>query len=524
MSPDPFGLAGQLVDSQFQVEKVIGTGGFSVVYRAQHLGLGVPIALKCLRLPRAIDPTLVDTFTKRFRDEGRLAYRLSQGNLDIVRCIAAGATFAPTYKILVPFMALEWLDGISLSVELKERRTQGMKGRSLDEVIAVLDPAAKALAYAHSQGVVHRDIKPANFFIAKTQYGPRMKVVDFGIAKILDPDMVGIAPAAQTVGHYAMCSPPYGAPEQFDPMAGPIGTWTDVYGMAMVILEMLRDKRVRKGENLSACCIEALDKTNIPTPHRLGIAVSARVELALARAVAYESGARHADAGVFWETLKDAAKRRPGPTPSAAPAVSAHRADDTVMDPAARFETTARMVTQAQPEPFPPASVPTRGGSIPGPPMAGTLAGGTAAPSYGPPPAIAPKGTVMLPNRPAIFEPPRPQPVPMDSQYTTDPNPRPAFDAEATDPDDSSHASNEVAHAPPAPPSAPTAPRPTMSPEAKKKLSTRRYGFGPESGPLPSSPDIDPVDPKRRAMQIAFVVVAVCLVITVIGLVVSRMR
>ena len=247
---DPFGLVGQIVDSQFEVESLVGEGGFSVVYRAKHLGLGVPVALKCLRLPHQLTPDLIEQFTRRFRDESRIAYRLSQGNLDILRCVTAGTTYSPTTSAFVPFMALEWLEGFSLSEELRYRRSQRQTGRSLDDIIQILDPPANALAYAHSQGVVHRDVKPGNFFVAQTPYGKRVKVVDFGIAKILDPEMIGISPGVQTVGHFAICSPSYAAPEQLDSRIGPIGPWTDVYALAMVVLEMLRDKKVRKGDNL----------------------------------------------------------------------------------------------------------------------------------------------------------------------------------------------------------------------------------------------------------------------------------
>src|ERR1700733_4003560 len=94
---DPFGLIGQ----------VIGEGGFSIVYKGEHLGLGEPIAIKCLKLPRKLDPKLADAFGKRFKDEGRLLYRLSQGSLYIVRSITSGTCIATSTGMLVPYMALE---------------------------------------------------------------------------------------------------------------------------------------------------------------------------------------------------------------------------------------------------------------------------------------------------------------------------------------------------------------------------------------------------------------------------------
>ena len=122
---DPFGLIGQIIDGQLRVDKVIGEGGFSIVYKGEHLGLGEPIAIKCLKLPRKLDPKLADAFGKRFKDEGRLLYRLSQGSLYIVRSITSGTCIATSTGMLVPYMALEWLDGHSLVQEFRERRARG---------------------------------------------------------------------------------------------------------------------------------------------------------------------------------------------------------------------------------------------------------------------------------------------------------------------------------------------------------------------------------------------------------------
>ena len=97
---DPFGLVGQVLDGQYRVEKYVGEGGFSVVYRGTHIGLSEPIAVKCLKLPPALGSALVESFVKRFRDESRIHYKLSQGNLHIVRSIASGTTIAPTTSAL----------------------------------------------------------------------------------------------------------------------------------------------------------------------------------------------------------------------------------------------------------------------------------------------------------------------------------------------------------------------------------------------------------------------------------------
>ena len=309
MSREPFGLAGQLIDGQFRVERPIGEGGFSVVYRGMHTGMGEPIAIKCLKLTATLDGESIETFTRRFRNEGRLLYRLGQGNLDIVRCIMSGTTVAPASGALVPYMVLEWLDGRSLAADLKMRREQQLRGRSLEEMVALFEPGVLALEYAHQQGVVHRDVKPGNLFLADSPGGrTRMKVLDFGLAKILDETM-GIKQAA-TLGTFMMCSPRYAAPEQFDPKIGPIGPWTDVYSLALVLLEVLRDQKVRPHDGLVACMIQAVDPKADLSAKALGMQLPSGIDAALSRAVTLDPRGRQRSAGELWEDIKSAMRAR----------------------------------------------------------------------------------------------------------------------------------------------------------------------------------------------------------------------
>ena len=167
---DPFGLPGQLLDGQYRVERAIGEGGFSVVYRGMHLGLGEPIAIKCLKLNASLDTESIENFTRRFRDEGRLLYRLGQGNLDIVRVIISGTTVSPTTGALVPYMVLEWLEGMSLAADFKARRArEAARAGPSRRWSRSSSRAALALDHAHRQGVVHRDVKPGNLFLAASR-------------------------------------------------------------------------------------------------------------------------------------------------------------------------------------------------------------------------------------------------------------------------------------------------------------------------------------------------------------------
>jgi serine/threonine-protein kinase len=303
---DPFGLAGQVLDGQFRIDGYVGEGGFSVVYRGMHIGLSEPIAVKCLKLPPALGSALVESFVKRFRDESRIHYRLSQGHLHIARCIASGTTVAPATSALVPYTALEWLDGRSLAEELDDRRARGLTGRPLAEAVRLLDSAVDALAYAHAQGVVHRDLNPGNLFLTKTPSGTKLKVLDFGVAKIMGESALAMGPQARTLGNVRIFTPAYGAPEQFDDRVGTIGPWTDVYAVALVVLEVLTDRTIVDGEHIGELAAKVLDTEHRPTPRAFGVAVGDEVERALARAVAIDPRERPCDAGELWGLLKHA--------------------------------------------------------------------------------------------------------------------------------------------------------------------------------------------------------------------------
>ena len=152
---DPVRPVGQLLDGQYRVDALVGEGGFSAVYRGTHMGLGEPIAIKCLKLSHGarasrcaatppsqgpatpvMSSVVLDSFVKRFRDEGRILYKLSQGNLNVVRCIASGTTLAPATGALVPYLVLEWLEGRSLQADLEARARQRAAHARRDPVAA----------------------------------------------------------------------------------------------------------------------------------------------------------------------------------------------------------------------------------------------------------------------------------------------------------------------------------------------------------------------------------------------------
>lgn len=322
--PDVLGLVGSTID-QVRFDACADAGGFGLIYRGFHEGLVETVAIKCLRIAsiQKTNQAIREALAGRFRDETKLLYRLSQGNLDIVRCIGSGTLVAPATNEYTPYMVLEWLDGCTLSAELRERRTRRLPARTLDAAVQLLDSAVGGLAYAHAHDVVHRDVKPGNLFLARTREGVRMKVLDFGLAKILSDESIGVRPSVETGHGVHFCSPSYGAPEQFSAQIGKIGPWTDVYSLALVLYEVLLGEKVRPAGSLADGLLKALDPvTGSPTASSLGLQLPKSVEDLLQRAVAVNPLDRPRDAGVFWSELKEAMASSPS-TIVARPAVVA---------------------------------------------------------------------------------------------------------------------------------------------------------------------------------------------------------
>ena len=307
---DPFGLTGTVLEGQYRVDRIVGEGGFGVVYRGHHLSLDQPIAIKVLKGLDGGDPTINGLILEKFRAEARLLYTLSQSSLNIVRSLHFSAITTPT-GAWAPFMVLEWLDGRSLADDLTARAARGAAGRSVAEAMPILAGIAEGLATAHRQQVVHRDIKPANVFLLPETgtEGPKVKVLDFGIAKIMKE-----GEAAGTKGTFASFTWLYAAPEQLDPRLGPTGLTTDVYAFALLITEILTGNAPIDDNDVVGIMRTAMDPTRRPTPRNRGANVSDEIEAVCRKALAVNPGERYASIAELWAAFAAAAKTRSATT------------------------------------------------------------------------------------------------------------------------------------------------------------------------------------------------------------------
>jgi len=305
---DPLGISGTLIADKYRIAHAVGEGGFSVVYLAEHTIWRQPVAIKCFKVLANAPEEQREGLLDGFIQEGKLMASLSSRSAAIVQARDVGTFTTPDGQWL-PYMVLEWLDGKPLDYVLYEENRAGFPSRAIHEILALLEPAAAALEIAHSRGIAHRDIKPANFFVMGDPRGIEayVKVLDFGIAKVMSDHAAVAAAMAQTGTEITAFTPNYGAPEQFSRIHGATGPWTDVFAMALILVEMLRGGApALEGNDLIQLAIASRDPSRRPTPRTFGIPVTDAVEQVFAAALATAPGNRYRTMGQFWAALHQA--------------------------------------------------------------------------------------------------------------------------------------------------------------------------------------------------------------------------
>ncbi|AUX22147.1 protein kinase [Sorangium cellulosum] len=298
---DPFGWVGSIIDGQFAVEALAGEGAFGVVYKARHLGFDAPVAVKCLKIPTGLSADQQEAFLAKFREEARLLHQLSRRTTGIVQALDIGAAAAPKGP-WTPYIVMEWLDGETLEQDLRRRRADDLPPRSLDEAIRLLAPVASALAVAHDAHVSHRDVKPANLFLL----GDRTKVLDFGLAKVFAETPTFADALVQTGRTFRAFTPQYGAPEQFSARFGATGPWTDVYAMALILVEVASGQPALSGSDVIQLFVASSDEAIRPGLRARGVSASAEIEAVVGRALAINPSQRFHHLGEMWAALEAA--------------------------------------------------------------------------------------------------------------------------------------------------------------------------------------------------------------------------
>lgn len=209
---------GQLIAGRYKIQAVIGHGGFSAVYRAQHMATSDQVAIKVLRT----DIQGAQDVVARFRQEAKQTSKLKHPNT--VRVFDFGQMDDGNL-----FLAMEFLEGSTLSALLR-KESPLQPARLIHIAVQVL----KALSEAHAKGLVHRDLKPDNIFLQTVHGEPDfVKVLDFGIAKSLSGDTAtDMTSTGAIIG-----TPRYMSPEQARGQV--VDHRTDLYSLAIILHEGL---------------------------------------------------------------------------------------------------------------------------------------------------------------------------------------------------------------------------------------------------------------------------------------------
>ncbi len=308
---DRFGLVGNTIAGTFRVDEVVAEGGFGIIYRAYHLHFRSKVALKCLKIPVELTEDERQTFLEQFRSEAEILFRLSASLPNIVRPLHVDAVRTGA-GLFVPLMALEWLEGETFEKIIERRTFQGLPPLALSEVMDLLTPTAIALHEAHNfqvqdgvLSVIHRDVKPDNLMLTNVNGQPVVKLLDFGISKVRRTASEFAGHLSQTGGQ-APFSPAYGAPEQWLPKRyGATGPWTDVWGLALTLCEIIKGDAVIVGDH-QAMMGTALDLKKRPSPRGEGVNVTDEIEGVFLKALSVDPRYRYQSVRAFWEALQAA--------------------------------------------------------------------------------------------------------------------------------------------------------------------------------------------------------------------------
>jgi tetratricopeptide (TPR) repeat protein len=211
---------GDVIDGRYRIVGRVGRGGMGVVYRAEQITLKRPVAVKVLHPTLAVVPELRSRFEREALAIGKIDHPNCVGVLDFGQT-STGALY----------LVMEFLEGESLGDRLdrEERLPPAL-------AISITRHILRGLEHAHAAGIIHRDIKPENVILTTHDGVPEFaKILDFGIAKVLDDD--GGDEVKLTQAGMAFGTPIYMSPEQA--VGNPLDGRADLYGVSVMLFEML---------------------------------------------------------------------------------------------------------------------------------------------------------------------------------------------------------------------------------------------------------------------------------------------
>jgi serine/threonine-protein kinase len=277
-------LIGRTLNHRYLVEDKIGEGGFGAVFRGKQIATGREVALKILHPHNVHDETIV----ARFRREAEACSKLRDPHT------VTTYDFDETPDGIL-YLAMELLRGRALH---HLQKADGPLGAT--RVLRILDQVAASLSEAHANGIVHRDMKPENVFIESRAGEDHVKVLDFGIAKVMSDDrqVPALTAVGQTLGTLEFMSPEQLRGQKLDGRS-------DIYALGMMAYEMLTGKLPFQSAKTPIDIINFHMKQEPPPPSRLheGIAIPAAVDAIILKMVQKDREDRFADAAALRDQI-----------------------------------------------------------------------------------------------------------------------------------------------------------------------------------------------------------------------------
>ncbi|HEY3494021.1 MAG TPA: serine/threonine-protein kinase [Polyangiaceae bacterium] len=283
--------AGQCIAGRYRLECPLGEGGMGSVWRARHLELDAPIAVKFQHAHKARSKGAA----ARFRKEARAAARLESPH--VVRVVDFG------FDDEVPYIAMELLEGESLRARLERQAL------TVEDVLDLTRQAANALDAAHHAGIVHRDFKPSNLFVVQNGEREIVKLLDFGIAKWFEGEPS--AEGALTEDNLVVGSAHYMSPEQT--RGETVDPRSDVWSLAVVAYQMLTGVVPFRGANIPDT-LRLICAGRFEPPSRLLSPVYSPLDPVFSRAFELDLDLRFETAGEFSSALTAAGRHLIGTT------------------------------------------------------------------------------------------------------------------------------------------------------------------------------------------------------------------
>jgi serine/threonine protein kinase len=280
-------LLGQTLAGKYRIDARLSVGGMGTVYRGTHVLMDKTVAIKVLRPSLAADEKIV----ARFSREARAASRISHPN-------ALSVTDFGEDENGVVFLVMEYLNGKTLKQVIRDEGPL-----SLSRTVDIMRQVGDALQAAHAQNVVHRDLKSDNIMLLGTTASDHAKVLDFGIAKINEPE--GEFDTGLTAPNLVIGTPQYMSPEQCS-QDTEIDARSDIYSFGVILYEMLVGHVPFSGDSPTMVMMKHLQE---PVPSVLDERkdVPAAVGRVVARAMAKLPGNRYQSVNELLEDLTIAA-------------------------------------------------------------------------------------------------------------------------------------------------------------------------------------------------------------------------